>query len=278
MNFVDISLVLCSPFPFSIKLNAIKFDIIDNSHSLQSSAVNIVSPWLLTPHFAAPPATWRPCSGTAATSTRPTGPCWTPSQSTRGCSGLWPWWWHNAYFHWWPDISRSGLGLSLRADILSLDPGALSLMSGLSGLDGVSLHSLEPLQRLKCPPDPGHGPPPLTRPDPAHRGSHVRTMATKGRDKTWMNVPVTVCIVMRNWNFTNGWGYSYKFCPSYSWWGLCLPTPAPDPETGARETPWWGSVLTTLQCFHLRNTPTPKMFKLIPTKSLMALTDCRATL
>ena len=77
---------------------------------------------------------------------------------------------------------RSGLGLSLRADILSLDPGALSLMSGLSGLDGVSLHSLEPLQRLKC--DPGHGPPPLIRPDPAHRGSHVRTMATKEWDKT----------------------------------------------------------------------------------------------
>ena len=79
---------------------------------------------------------------------------------------------------------RSGLGLSLRADILSLDPGALSLMSGLSGLDGVSLHSLDPLQRLKCPPDPGHGPPPLIMPDPAHRGSHVRTMATKEWDKT----------------------------------------------------------------------------------------------
>lgn len=79
---------------------------------------------------------------------------------------------------------RSGLGLSLRADILSLDPGALSLMSGLSGLDGVSLHSLEPLQRLKGAQDPGHLPPPLIRPDPAHRGSHVRTMATKERDKT----------------------------------------------------------------------------------------------
>lgn len=84
---------------------------------------------------------------------------------------------------------RSGLGLSLRADILSLDPAALSLMSGLSGLDGVSLHSLEALQRLKGAPDPGHGlgPPPLIRPDPtdpAPSGSNVRTMATKGRDKT----------------------------------------------------------------------------------------------
>ena len=81
---------------------------------------------------------------------------------------------------------RSGLGLSLRADILSLDPAALSLMSGLSGLDGVSLHSLEALQRLKGAPDPGHGlgPPPLIRPDPAPSSSNVRTMATKGRDKT----------------------------------------------------------------------------------------------
>ena len=41
-----------------------------------------------TPLCAAPPATWRPCSGTAATWTRPTGPCWTQSLSTRGCSGL----------------------------------------------------------------------------------------------------------------------------------------------------------------------------------------------
>ena len=45
MNFVDISLLLRFVFHSvsSIKLNAIKFNSIDYSHSLQSSDVNIVS-------------------------------------------------------------------------------------------------------------------------------------------------------------------------------------------------------------------------------------------
>ena len=54
MNFVDISLVLCFVLQHSvssIKLNAIKFNSIDNSHSLQSSDVNIVSRPLHLTHF-----------------------------------------------------------------------------------------------------------------------------------------------------------------------------------------------------------------------------------
>ena len=79
----------------------------------------------------------------------------------------------------------------LRADILSLDPGALSLMSGLSGVDGVSLKGAsEPSQSLGHPPHP-----PLIRSDltqvtqgprntASTPGSNVRTMATKEWSKT----------------------------------------------------------------------------------------------
>ena len=56
----------------------------------------------------------------------------------------------------------------VKADILSLDPGALSLMSGVS--DGVSLHSVS---RLRCLP-PDSAPPPAPPPAP----SNVRAMAT----------------------------------------------------------------------------------------------------
>ena len=52
----------------------------------------------------------------------------------------------------------------VKADILSLDPGALSLMSGVS--DGVSLHSVSRLRSA---------PPPAPPPAP----SNVRAMATK---------------------------------------------------------------------------------------------------
>ena len=53
----------------------------------------------------------------------------------------------------------------VKADILSLDPGAPSLMSGVS--DGVSLHSVS---RLRCLP-PDSAPPPAP--------NNVRAMATK---------------------------------------------------------------------------------------------------
>ena len=68
--------------------------------------------------------------------------------------------------------------------------------------------------------------------------------------------------------------------PGRSWWGLCLLTPAPGPGTEARETPWWGSVPTMLPCFPLSADKINSliMFKLSPTKSLMAPTDYWATL
>ena len=168
-----------SHFPSSIKLNAIKFDIIDNSHSLQSSAVNIVSPLHLTMqrhqlHGGHAQGRGRPrlCRQVHA------GRRVRPREDVQVCDDDDDLTWHVCTLY------RSGLGLSLRADILSLDPGALSLMSGLSGLDGVSLYSLEALQRLKGPHD-SHGPPPLIRPDPTHPPSNVRTMATKERDKNF---------------------------------------------------------------------------------------------
>lgn len=98
----------CVVFPFPSKLNAIKFNSIDNSHFHFTHPIlcGDLHTWL-TLICAAPPATWRPCSGTAATSTRPTGPCWTPSLSTRGCSGLLPWWRHNEVTD---DLTCSGPG------------------------------------------------------------------------------------------------------------------------------------------------------------------------
>ena len=61
----------------------------------------------------------------------------------------------------------------VKADILSLDPGALSLMSGVS--DGASLHSVS---RLRCLP-PDSAPPPAPPPGPPPAPSNVRSMATK---------------------------------------------------------------------------------------------------
>ena len=179
MNFVDISLVLCSPFhspsnwtQSSLTLLTIHIHF---NHPLSilchSSHLTLQRHQLHGGHAQG----WgRPRLGRQVHAGRRVCP-W---EDVQVCDDD-----DNDDLTW---MYRSGLGLSLRADILSLDPGALSLMSGLSGLDGVSLHSLEALQRLKCPPDPAHGPgpPPLIRPDPTHppSGSNVRTMATKERD------------------------------------------------------------------------------------------------
>ena len=268
-------------FPFPSKLNAIKFNSIDNSHSLQSSDVNTV---LRPLHLTHSPL----CSATSymAAMLRDGGDLDSADRSMLDAESV-----HERMFRCVAMMMTQGLFSLMTWHIQVRSRPQPPGWHPQSGPRGAEPH-VWPLR-------PGRGQPPQPRASPETQVSsrpwppapHQAWPSTqrisrqdyghKGKGQNLNECPCDCLyckIVMGNWNFTNGWGYSYKFCPSYSWWGLCLPTPAPDPETGARETPWWGSVLTTLQCFHLRNTQTPKMFKLIPTKSLMALTDYRATL